>query len=347
MTRFLLFSSLCFAFLQNTAKASCPDAYPGDGYCDPVCNTIENNWDGGDCCEKTCVGAAYDCGIAGFDCKDPSTAASSSYLLTKQYSGFELTLQCDKEAQAGYTVGYSYSLTKDVDDLGTKRSYRNDPTVPAECQQQFQGQNMPSYRTDECSGGNRQKNPFCYDRGHIVMGNHMDGTSQTRSDASFVTNLVPQASGFNQDGGAWKATEDLIECHRDFPDVKRLDIFGGMLYDDEENDYFLDSHGIPTPDTFYKIVVKHFEDDEKEPDVIAWLMKNEFNDSADRLDKRFNEGGDLIEVKQLKRLVNDSLDLLPEKFTERAYQVGSSWDKLSESSCKRGDSDAEFSRVGL
>jgi hypothetical protein len=80
-----------------------------------------------------------------------------------------------------------------------------------------------SQRTEKCSGdssSSRQRNPFCYDRGHIVMANHIDGSgsSQTRNaDASFVTNLVPQASGTR--GGSWFETDQIIECHHDFPNV--------------------------------------------------------------------------------------------------------------------------------
>ena len=53
----------------------CAAAIPswvGDGYCD-----AENNespcFDGGDCCESTCVTNAYECGINGYACRDPST----------------------------------------------------------------------------------------------------------------------------------------------------------------------------------------------------------------------------------------------------------------------------------
>lgn len=333
-----IFSSI--ALLQGGRARACPTNWPGDGYCDPECNNPENNWDGGDCCESSCVTAFFDCGFNGYDCK--ATGGEKSYQFKKTYSGFELTLQCDKDAGAGYAVGYSYSLTKDVNDLGSKRDYRNDPTVPDECQQQFRGSTMPSYRTDGCRGGSRQRNSSCYDRGHIVMANHMDGTSQTRIDASYVTNLLPQASGFNQGGGAWFETEQIIECHRDFPDVQRLDIFGGMVYDDESNDFFLESHGIPTPDLYYKVVVKYFKDTEMAPDVIAWVMKNEFDNKAAKLDRRFGEGGNLIEVKQLKRVADDLLEQLPPFFTERAYKAGSSWDRLSPEECKKANSNDEF-----
>lgn len=342
-TLFHALSSIsCIVLLQAGIATACPDTrnWPGDGYCDPECNNVENMWDGGDCCRDTCVDASYDCGFNGYECKD--SLGESTYLFKKDYSGFEVTLQCDKNAGAGYAVGYSYSLSQDINDLGTKRSYRNDPTVPDECQQQFRGSSMPSYRTDQCFSGSRQQNPFCYDRGHIVMANHMDGTSQTRIDASFVTNLLPQASGFNQGGGSWFETEQIIECHRDFPDVQRLDIFGGMVYNNESNDFFLDSHGIPTPDDFYKVVVKYFKDASMDPDVIAWLMENKFDDKASKLDRRYNDGGDLVAVKQLKRLVNDQLSQLPPKFTERAYAAGSSWGRLSAQECKRANSNDEF-----
>merc|ERR1719181_202000 len=53
----------------------CAAAIPswvGDGYCD-----AENNespcFDGGDCCESTCVTSGYECGVNGYACRDPST----------------------------------------------------------------------------------------------------------------------------------------------------------------------------------------------------------------------------------------------------------------------------------
>ena len=50
--------------------------------------------------------------------------------------------------------------------------------------------------------------------------------------------------------------------------------------------YFVESQGIPTPNTFYKVVVKHyfflFKDTSCEDlDVIAWIMKNSIEDRAD------------------------------------------------------------------
>jgi hypothetical protein len=50
----------------------------GDGRCDADYNTLECNWDGGDCCEETCDPdyAYFECGEAGFDCKEVGTATT-------------------------------------------------------------------------------------------------------------------------------------------------------------------------------------------------------------------------------------------------------------------------------
>eukprot|EP00041_Stephanoeca_diplocostata_P039831 m.1637953 g.1637953 ORF g.1637953 m.1637953 type:complete len:382 (-) comp26472_c0_seq1:273-1418(-) len=333
VVKLVLFIGVVLSFDVVTAQGAtdtCPATWIADGYCDPGCNDALHSWDGGDCCEDTCVDAAYDCGVNGFDCKSIS---SDKYVYVKQYAGYTITLQCDKKAKAGYAIGYAYNLTRDREDLGSKRRYENDATVPSECQQQFRGNSMPSYKHPRCGQSGRQSNPFCFDRGHIVMANHLDGTSQTRRDASYVTNLVPQASGFNQNGGAWKETEDIIECHRDYPNVERLEIFGGLIYDNVDNDYFWGSHGIPTVDVYYKVVVKYFKSGST-PDVIAWIMKNEHTDRSHRLDALY-PNGDLVSTKRLKRLANDPLERLPGIFTESAYAAGDSWDRASD--CSRGN----------
>lgn len=310
--------------LAPFTRGECFDDWIGDGYCDAGCNTSPR-WDGGDCCETSCVDAEYHCGYNGYDCQDPRS--NTRYVYEKKYSGFTLKLQCDKKAGAGYAIGYHTILTHDQGDLGTNRSYHNDPSVPDECQQQFQGRKMPSYTHPKCNDSRRTKNKHCYDRGHIIAGNHMDGTSLTKTDARYVTNLLPQASGFNQSPGSWKMTEEIIECHRNHQDVDRLEVFGGMTYDDEENDFFIHSHGIPTPDVYYKVVVKHYKNSFTRPDVIAWLMHNSIDDKKELLDVRYPDG-DLISVKKLKRVVNDPLSALPSSFTESAYQEGESWDKF-------------------
>jgi hypothetical protein len=49
--------------------------YLGDGYCDtldPAYNSEVCGWDGGDCCESTCVSATFECGVStAYTCLDP------------------------------------------------------------------------------------------------------------------------------------------------------------------------------------------------------------------------------------------------------------------------------------
>ena len=98
------------------------------------------------------------------------------------------------------------------------------------------------------------------------MADHTDSDPVTMYESNTMTNIVPQAAGFNQAGGAWKFTEDLIECTRDMTSIDNQVIFGGMIYDDSSNDYFLESHGIPTPDLCWKVVIRYFK-------KICWLLE--------------------------------------------------------------------------
>ena len=48
-------------------------SWVGDGYCDDTLNNEDCEYDGGDCCECTCVdGLTYICGQVGFQCEDPT-----------------------------------------------------------------------------------------------------------------------------------------------------------------------------------------------------------------------------------------------------------------------------------
>jgi hypothetical protein len=61
----------------TTALEGCSVTNPGwvgDGYCDKTegYNTAECRWDGGDCCDFTCVDMGFTCGYNGYDCKSCS-----------------------------------------------------------------------------------------------------------------------------------------------------------------------------------------------------------------------------------------------------------------------------------
>jgi len=50
----------------------CQESWFGDGYCDGSNNSWECQYDGGDCCEETCIDGQWDCGFNGYDCIDPN-----------------------------------------------------------------------------------------------------------------------------------------------------------------------------------------------------------------------------------------------------------------------------------
>ncbi len=66
-----------------------PSSWCGDGWCDVSLNNEACGWDGGDCCEQTCVkdeDTDFDCDMSGFLCIDPAHAV-----------GIELPDGCDVE----------------------------------------------------------------------------------------------------------------------------------------------------------------------------------------------------------------------------------------------------------
>ncbi|TSC71800.1 MAG: endonuclease G, mitochondrial, partial [Parcubacteria group bacterium Gr01-1014_48] len=113
-----------------------------------------------------------------------------------------------------------------------------------------------------------------YDRGHLVPANHFDHSQKALKQTNYITNIVPQAREMNR--GAWLRTEEIIECYRD---TFELVVVGGVLWgDNKADDYFLKSHGIATPDAFWKVIVRDGHD------VIAWIIPNSAEAKRERLD---------------------------------------------------------------
>ena len=102
--------------------------------------------------------------------------------------------------------------------------------------------------------------------GHQVPANHFDGSQTAISQTNFITNILPQTSSMNQ--GAWKRTEDIIECLRD---KVILEVWGGPIWgDNPADDFFVTTHGVTTPDAFWKVVIRT---DNRE--AIAWIIDND------------------------------------------------------------------------
>ena len=105
-----------------------------------------------------------------------------------------------------------------------------------------------------------------------------------------MTNILPQAAGMNR--GAWLMTEEIIECYRD---IDELLVLGGVIWgDNTEDDYFLDSHGVRTPDAYWKVIIRG------EDDVIAWIIPNSPDAKRKKLDEYLTTVANIEEVAGVK-----------------------------------------------
>ncbi len=189
-----------------------------------------------------------------------SAVASAANIVTLKKSAFTLEYDCDLRS----ALRYEYTLSKDTGSASRPGSFQQDPDLPDGCDGQFSTQSYASV----VSG---------WDRGHLVTSNHMDLNSTTIKQANYMSNIAPQASRFNQ--GIWVEAENVVECYRD---VAPVQVVGGLVYDDESNDYFLDSHGIPTPDYFWKVIITK-DAQSGASKAIAWFIPN--SDDVGALDE--------------------------------------------------------------
>jgi endonuclease G len=93
-----------------------------------------------------------------------------------------------------------------------------------------------------------------------------------------MTNILPQAANMNR--GAWLQTEKITECYRD---IAELLVIGGVIWgNNEADDYFVKSHGVRTPDAYWKVIIRGTGADER---AIAWIVPNSKDATAKRLDQ--------------------------------------------------------------
>lgn len=192
------------------------------------------------------------------------------------YGGFSLLYDCELKS----SIRFEYKLDKDAGNLSRPNSFSLDPNLTKSCGQQLSTNSYASV----VSG---------WDRGHLVASNHMDNDAAYLLSANFMTNIVPQLANFNQ--GLWKETENITECFRD---IAPIQVVGGVIYSDSSNDFFLSSHGIQSPDYFWKTLIT--TNSKNQTETISWLFPhqngvanlNSFIVSIDELESRV--GVDLI-----------------------------------------------------
>ncbi|KAF0687832.1 hypothetical protein As57867_020409, partial [Aphanomyces stellatus] len=220
------------------------------------------------------------------------------------HNGYSLLFNCAERS----AHRWNYTLNKDKNS-STQRpsSFYVDPNVAEECQQKS---------TKAYSNG--------YDRGHLVASAHMTDSKDQRHQSHYMTNIAPQASKFNQ--GIWENTEGLEACFRE---IQPISTWGGIIYtnvnkNDDKNDIFVQSHGIRTPEFWWKVVLTK---DEKSGNVkiISWLFPN--TDDLGKLDEY------LVSVSEIEAQLTDNNGPIPVPEAMKTFKATSTW--LLPSNCSR------------
>jgi endonuclease G len=173
----------------------------------------------------------------------PTEVVREGQLLRLNYEGFTVWLDCEKRG----AVKWRYNAQHDSGNEPRDGSFRLDPGVPKDCQQT-----------------SAQGYGHGYDRGHQVPANHLDAAAVAIKQSNYMTNILPQVAQMNR--GAWKLTEDIVECYRD---IDELLVLGGVIWgNNPADDFFVKSHGVKTPDAFWKVVVRG------NGNAIAWIVPN-------------------------------------------------------------------------
>jgi hypothetical protein len=166
---------------------------------------------------------------------------AAAEVLRRDYEGFTVWLDCERRG----AVKFRYNAQ---DDLERPSTFRMDPDAPERCQQT----STHAYSHPDPK----------YHRGHLVPANHLDHSETAMRQSNFMTNILPQTQTLNL--GAWKRTEAITECYRD---IDELLVIGGVIWgDNAADDYFTQSHGVATPDAYWKLILRGTDR------VIAWVF---------------------------------------------------------------------------
>jgi endonuclease G len=195
----------------------------------------------------------------------------SGNTLQLNYPGFTVWLDCSKRG----AIKFQYVAQRDNGNAKRYDKFFLDSNVPVDCQQ-----------TSAKAYGMK------FDRGHQVPANHLDATEEAIKATNTMTNILPQAANMNR--GAWLLSEEIIECYRD---ISELLVIGGVIWgNNPTDDYFVESHGVKTPDAFWKVVIRGTGQDER---AIAWIVPNSQDATRKRLDQY------LVSVDELERVTGE------------------------------------------
>lgn len=225
--------------------------------------------------------------------------SASAEILRVEHEGFTLWVSCEFKAP----VMYRYYAQRDTGSFSRENQFYTDDKVPKRCQQ-----------TSTRSYSKKYSQGRAYDRGHQVPANHFDFSRKAIHETNMMTNVLPQAAKMNR--GAMYRTEEITECYRDISD---LTVMGGPIWmGDESNDYFLKSHGVKTPEAYWKVILRQDR-------VIAWIIPNIESATQATLDNH------LSTVDKIESLTGLTLPV-PQQL--KGVKVNSSW--LVPKGCNKG-----------
>ena len=196
-------------------------------------------------------------------------SVSYAEILELKYDDFTVWLDCDRRG----ATQFHYKAVADSGSHKRNPQFFIDPDVSKRCQQTV------------TSPYKRPNGDTRYDRGHLVPANHLDGSKRSINQTNFMPNILPQASNMNR--GAWLHTEEIVECYRD---LEPLEVWGGVIWgNNPEDDHFVNSHGVKTPDSFWKVIIRGDRG-------IAWIVPNSPKAKRRMLDKY------LVSVEEIEAL---------------------------------------------
>jgi endonuclease G len=195
-------------------------------------------------------------------------------------------------------IRFEYKLGTDTGNFIRPATFNLDPNLSKNCGQQLSTNSYSSV----VSG---------WDRGHLVASNHMDYDAAYLLSANYMTNVVPQLASFNQ--GLWKETESITECYRDIAPIR---VIGGVIYTDATNDFFISSHGIKSPDFFWKTLIT--TDSNNQISTISWLFPNQ---SA-----LANLNSHIVSIDELERRLGTDLIALDLANAIKMQKASKSWE---------------------
>ncbi len=228
-----------------------------------------------------------------------ASAPLQAQVIKREYTGFTLWIDCSKRGP----VMFEYRLGKDTGNFKRGR-YKKDSQVDDACEPT----SIRAYSTSHPKVPTT--NGIAFDRGHLVPINHMDSTKASAADSNHMVNIMPQTRALNR--GAWAATEVLAECYREQGTVW---VIGGVYWgDDPSNDFFVQSHGLVTPDGYWKVMIRG-------DDLNAWFFPN----SGDAgVVGRATLDDHLVTVQWIEGKVGITV---PIPDTLKAIRAGASWKK--------------------